>query len=263
MPTFLLTNDDGADSPFLPRIVASLSALGRVRVVVPDTEQSWKAKAITRFGRVTVRPLPGLGPEAFAISGTPSDCVNLGVFQLFDGPPDWVISGINLGFNAGSSFVINSGTVGAALEGALCGIPSAAFSTYVPPELFRPWIAERRFDGPHAEAILASTTGRTSELVERLLLRGLPEGAMMVNVNYPGAVTRDTPVRWVPLQDNRYGSLFVPDGDGFVHRFSGQVHLHPDSPSPSDREVVQAGHISVTALHLRGLTVQMPDGYEH
>jgi hypothetical protein len=84
---------------------------------------------------------------------------------------------------------------------------------------------------------------------------------MLVNINYPGAVTRETPVRWVPLQDNRYGSLFVREGDGFVHRFNGQLHLVPGSASPSDREVVQAGHISATALNLTGLTVHVPEGY--
>lgn len=262
MPIFLLTNDDGADSPFLPRMVASLSALGRVRVVVPVAEQSWKSKAMTRYGRVTVQRRPDLGAEAFAVSGTPSDCVNLGVFQLFDEPPDWVISGINLGYNAGASFVMNSGTVGGALEGALCGVPAAAFSTYVPPELFRSWSTERRFEGAQAEAILASTTERTAELVQRLVRSGLPAGAMLINVNYPGAVTHATPVRWVPLQDNRYGSLFVREGDGFVHRFDGQIHLVPGAASPSDREVVQAGQISATALNLVGLTVHVPEGYE-
>jgi 5'-nucleotidase len=261
MPTFLLTNDDGADSPFLPRLIAALSALGRVRVVVPDAEQSWKAKAMTRYGRLDARPRPDLGPDAFAVSGTPSDCVNLGVFHLFDGPPDWVVSGINLGFNAGASFVINSGTVGGALEGALCGLPSAAFSTYIPPELFRPWTAERRFEGPAAEAILATTTERTVVELGHLVRRGLPAGAMLVNVNFPGAVLPDTPLRWVPLQDNRYGSLFVRENGGFVHRFNGQLHAVPGSATPSDREVVQAGEISATALHLAGLTVPVPASY--
>jgi 5'-nucleotidase len=263
MPTFLVTNDDGLDSPFLPRLVAGLSALGRVRVVVPAGEQSWKAKAMTRYGRVTTRPVPELGPEAFAVEGTPSDCVNLGIFHLFDSPPDWVISGINLGFNAGSSFVINSGTVGGALEGALCGIPAAAFSTYIPPALFRIWSTERRLEGAEAERILESTSIRTAGLVQDLVRRGLPEGAMLVNVNFPGAVAADAPVRWVPLQDNRYGSLFVREGDGYVHRFDGRLHPTPGSPSPSDREVVMGGEIAATALHLAGLNVPLPDGYQH
>ena len=261
MPTFLLTNDDGADSPFLPRLIAGLSSLGRVRTVVPNAEQSWKAKSMTRYGRVTAHPRPELGPEAFAVTGTPADCVNLGVFHLFDGPPDWVISGINLGFNGGAAFVSNSGTVGGALEGALCGLPAAAFSTYVPPELFRPWTAERRFEGPVAEQILASTTERTVLEIERLVRLGLPAGAMLVNVNYPGAVHPGTPLRWVPLQDNRYGSLFVREEGGFVHRFDGQLHPVPGSAHPSDRDVVQVGEIAATAIHLAGLAVPVPKAY--
>jgi hypothetical protein len=132
----------------------------------------------------------------------------------------------------------------------------------VPPELFRRWTGERRFDGAEAEAILSSTTERTVREIERLCQRGLPAGAMLVNVNYPGAVTPDMPLRWVPLQDNRYGSLFVREGEGFVHRFSGILHPAPGCFSPSDREVMQAGEISATALHLAGMTVAVPSAYE-
>ena len=261
MTTFLLTNDDGADSPFLPVLIRGLSTLGRVRIVVPDAEQSWKSKAMTRYGHVKAKPHPELGPDAFTVSGTPSDCVNLGLYHLFDGLPDWVISGINLGFNAGSSFVINSGTVGGAMEGALCGLPAAAFSTYVPRELFHGWTTGRRFDGAEAQAILETTTERTVREVARLVQRGLPAGAMLVNVNYPGIVKPDTPMRWVPLQDNRYGSLFVREAEGYVHRFSGQLFPVPGGPSPSDREVVQSGEISATAIHLAGLSVAVPSDY--
>jgi len=81
-------------------------------------------------------------------------------------------------------------------------------------------------------------------------------------VNFPGAVTSRTPVRWVPLQDNRYGSLFVREGDGFVHRYNGQVRPVPGSASPSDRDVILAGEIAATALNLAGLTVHVPEGYE-
>ncbi len=259
MPIFLITNDDGAQSPFLPRMADALRRHGTVRVCVPAEEQSWKAKAMTRWGRVHARPLPELGADAFAVTGTPSDCVNLAIHHLFPDPPDWVISGINIGWNVGGAFAINSGTVGAALEGALCGKPSAAFSTYVPPEIFQEWSTERRLTGPAAESILDTTTARMAEMMTALAETGLPPDAMMLNVNFPGAVSRTTAVHWAPLQDNRYGSLFVPDGDGYVHRF--QQNLHALGTGPSDREVVQAGHISATLMSIVGMSVAAPKGF--
>jgi len=97
--------------------------------------------------------------------------------------------------------------------------------------------------------------------IDKLVRRGLPAGAMLVNVNFPGAVKPETPLRWVPLQDNRYGSLFVREGEGYVHRFSGQLFPVQGSASPSDREVVQAGEISATAIHLAGLAVTVAGDY--
>jgi 5'-nucleotidase len=270
MPTFLLTNDDSADSPYLPRLAAALAPLGKVRIAVPDSEQSWRGKSVTRHGRVTAHRRPDLGADAFAVSGTPSDCVNLGIFHLFEDRPDWVISGINMGSNAGATFIINSGTVGAAIEGALCGVSAAAFSTRIPDPLFRRWQAERRFDGAEAEAILGSTVARTAEMVARFIQRGLPPGAMVLNVNFPGPISADTPVQWVPVQDNRYGSLFVREGSsehnredaGFVHRFDGKLQIVPRSANPADRDVMMAGDIAITALNLAGWSMPVPEDYK-
>jgi 5'-nucleotidase len=259
MPIFLISNDDGAQSPFLPRMVEALRPLGEVRVCVPAEEQSWKAKAMSRWGRIHAEPLRHLGADAFAVTGTPSDCVNLAVHRLFPEPPDWVISGINIGWNVGSAFAINSGTIGAAIEGGLCGVPSVAFSSYVPPEVFQQWAAERRLTGSTADAILDSTAARMGEMMAGLAGTGLPPGALLLNVNFPGAVTRATPVRWVPLQDNRYGSLFVPDGDGYVHRF--QHNLRAVLDGPNDRDVVHGGEISATLLSLAGLSLPPPAGF--
>lgn len=256
MPAFLLTNDDGPLSPFLPRMVAALAPLGAVRVCVPAEEQSWKAKAMTRWGRIHARPLDALGVPAFTVTGTPSDCVNLALHHLFPEPVDWVISGINIGWNVGAAFAINSGTVGAALEGALCGKPSVAFSTFVPVEVFQQWAAERRLASPAARQVLEVTTERMAVMMASLCRTGLPSGAMLLNVNFPGAATPAAKVRWVPLQDNRYGSLFAPDGDGYVHRF--QHNLHPVAPGPSDREVVAGGDISATLISLAGLSLPAP-----
>jgi 5'-nucleotidase len=256
MPTLLIVNDDGVQSPMLPPMVEKLSALGRVRLAVPLEEQSWKSKAMTRFGRISVERRTEFGVEACAVGGTPSDCVNLAVHLLFADPPDWVVSGINIGTNTGLGFAINSGTVGAALEGALQGLPAVAFSTLVPPELFRQWGTEKRLTGALAQRLIDSTTTRMAAMMARLLETGLPPGAMMLNVNFPGVVGAETPVRWVPLQNNRYGPVFKPEGEDYVHGLALGFQVLDEGPS--DREVVQQGEISVTALSLAGLSVPPP-----
>jgi len=256
MPTFLITNDDGADSPFIPRMGDQLRKLGTVRVCVPAEEQSWKAKAMSRWGRIHAKPLAHMGVEAFAVTGTPSDCVNVALHHLFPEQIDWVISGINIGWNVGAAFAVNSGTIGAAMEGALCGRPAAAFSTFMPVELFQQWSTERRLTSHGAEQVLESTTARMGAMMRNLCATGLPPGAMVLNVNFPGVDTPKARLRWVPLEDNRYASLFVEDGDGFIHRF--QHNLHPVTPGPSDRDVVAAGDISATLLSLAGLSMPAP-----
>lgn len=256
MPHLLIVNDDGIASPVLAPMVAKLAPLGDVSIVVPAEEQSWKGKAMTRFGRVYARAATGFGVPAFAVTGTPSDCVNLAIHQLLPHPPDWVLSGINIGSNVGAAFVINSGTVGAALEALLQGVPAVAFSTYLRPERFREWNADKRLTHPDSLQVLDTTTTRMAAMMAALLRSGPPCPNAMLNVNFPGIVHPDTPVRWVPLQDNRYGALFQPDGDGFVH--AGALGLHGDETRVTDRSTVLAGEISVTPLALPGLAQPPP-----
>lgn len=251
MPTILIVNDDGVDSPMLRPMAEKLSALGTVRIAVPAEEQSWKGKAMTRFGVVRAEPRADFGVEAFAVSGTPSDCVNLAVHHLFSSKPDWIVSGINIGSNVGLGFILNSGTVGAAAEAMLQGIPSTAFSSYFKPEHFGQWSREKRLTAPEALEVVETTTTRMAAMMENILSVEHADPEVILNINYPGVVSAETPVRWVPMQNNRYGSIFKPEGDGFVH--SAQVVLQAHSEAPTDRDVMLGGEISVTPLSLAGI----------
>jgi 5'-nucleotidase len=233
--------------------VQVLRALGTVRVVLPAAEQSWKGKAMSRFGRVAVKPYDGVGVEGFVVEGTPADCVNLGVHSLFADPPDWVISGINIGDNVGLAFSLNSGTVGAAFEGALLGLPSVAFSHHVTYAMYREWSTEGCLSGPEAERAVQQAAAAVGRLMPAILAHGLPEGAMLLNINFPKHLAPETPVRWTRLQNNRYGALFEPDGDGYRHRYRGDAWREPGERN--DRDVVESGAISVTALTLGGMNV--------
>jgi 5'-nucleotidase len=127
----LLTNDDGISSPNLRSFHSALAAAGHtVHTVAPAVEQSGKSSALTALRPLFVSPVTEGDFTGFSVQGTPVDCALLGLAGLLgpDEKPDWVISGINRGPNAGMH-VLMSGTVGAAVQGALAGIPSLAVSS--------------------------------------------------------------------------------------------------------------------------------------
>src|SRR5213595_1754647 len=124
MPALLLTNDDGVHASGLGALAQALAELGEVYVLAPEREQSACGHALTLH-----RPLrvDRLGERRFAVSGTPSDCVNLGVLGFMPERPALVAAGINHGGNLGDD-VTYSGTVSAAMEATLLGVPAIAVS---------------------------------------------------------------------------------------------------------------------------------------
>ncbi|MEK7709400.1 MAG: 5'/3'-nucleotidase SurE, partial [candidate division NC10 bacterium] len=163
-PLVLVTNDDGINAPGLAALAEALAPLGDVYVVAPEREQSTVGHALTLH-----RPLrvDRLAERRFAVNGTPSDCVNLAVLGLLPAEPTLVVSGINHGSNLGDD-VTYSGTVSAAMEGTLLGIPSIAVSLVGPEQ------------GGFGEA------GKIARLIAmRTLVEGLPPKTLL-NVNVPG-----------------------------------------------------------------------------
>ena len=135
----LVTNDDGIESAFLHRLVEALLPQFRVSVAAPAAEQSWTGRSMTRHGELeAIRSSSHFpdGVEAWAISGTPTDCVNIALGNLLPEKPDIVLSGINIGFNTTESLILSSGTVAGAIEGVIWDLPAMAFSKCVPNHLF-------------------------------------------------------------------------------------------------------------------------------
>ena len=131
----LLTNDDGVHAPGILKLAAALSRRHTVTVVAPDRERSAASHSLTLDRPLTVREVtreevPGL--TLYAVNGTPVDCVRIGLGPLSGTPFDLVVAGINNGANLGTD-ISYSGTVHAALEGAVCGVPAVAFSLCVAP----------------------------------------------------------------------------------------------------------------------------------
>lgn len=166
MKRILITNDDGIRSSGIIRLVEAARALGEVTVIAPDREHSAKAHSISILEPVDFMPyaFPVPGVTAWVCSGTPSDCVRVGLAYLLPQKPDLVLSGINCGFNIASD-IQYSATVGAALEAAHQGIPAAAFSEPYNPD--------------------HSVTDRFLPDVLELLEELLPGRDEILNINFP------------------------------------------------------------------------------
>ena len=124
MRRILVTNDDGYFSPGIEALATALAPLGEVTIVAPQNEASAVGHALTL--RRPLR-LEQIRERVYCVDGTPTDCVNLAIDEVLDGPPDLIVSGINRGLNVGDD-VTYSGTVAGALEGALLGYPAIAVS---------------------------------------------------------------------------------------------------------------------------------------
>ena len=227
--TILISNDDGYDAPGLKALEEELSRLGRVVVVAPDREQSGAAHSLTLNHPLRVRPVD---EDRYRVEGTPTDCVNLAIFQLLkDGRPDLVVSGINRGYNLGDD-VTYSGTVAAALEGVLLEIPSFAISL------------DSRGDLDFGPA--ARVAGQVARLV---LAQGLPRDTLL-NINVPPGDPREMRITRQGRRVYSEGVVERTDPQGRAYYWIGgpPPSWHPDPQS--DFAAVQRGEVSVTPLHL-------------
>ena len=243
MPFILLTNDDGIDAPGLPSFADALSGLGEVEVVVPDRERSWVGKAITRFEPVEVGRVDVGGRQMFTTSGFPADCVQLGVHSLFDRRPDVVVSGINVGYNHGAAYLQSSGTVGAALEGAIAEVPSVAFSMGTAGDNWDSWKvwAESAASVPTWERLAHLATS----MVDLLLIDG---ASGVVSVGLPDSADFTTPRRITTVARVGYDQLFSETGAGvYQHTFGGLAETAAVLAG-TDLEAATADVIAITPI---------------
>ena len=247
VPWVLLTNDDGVDSPALVPLLRELSGVVEVRTVVPAEECSWTAKVMSRFDDLELRQIERGGFAIQTLSGYPADCANLGVHTLFASPPALVVSGVNMGSNAGLAFFLSSGTIGAAIEGMLGGVPAAAFSVQLEGVDYARWRRHRELTPAVAE-LLDNAAVVTRQIVEELLGAGLPQGASLLTVNMPPTTRVETPRRLTGVTATGYGSYFAPaEAAGrFTHRFAG-LQIHDDDPR-GDIAALERGEVAITPV---------------
>lgn len=226
----LVTNDDGVHSPGILVLAEHLAALGEVVVVAPDRERSAVSHALTLQAPLRADELR---PGFFAIDGTPTDCVNLAIHGLLDRKPDLVVSGINRGGNMGDDLTY-SGTVAAAMEATLMGVPALAFSLE----------AERFLAEDFAVAATVAV-----DLAQRVLESGLPAETFL-NINVPRGfpsgmrLTRQGKRRFSDQIEKKSD----PRGRNYYWLGAGQVCF--EALEGTDFHAVSQGYVSITPLHL-------------
>jgi 5'-nucleotidase len=255
MSWILLTNDDGIDSPALAPFSTALGRLGTVRVVVPDRERSWVGKAITRFDPIRVEQVELNGGAAWTCTGFPADTVQIGIHGLFDEPPSLVVSGINIGYNHGAAFLMSSGTVGAAVEAWVSGVPSIAMSTGAD----GPWEAWRHHvHTPEARPEWEGLADASVDLIGEILDSGLSDHSDVVTVNLPYDTTASTRRSVTSVARVGYDRLFGRESEGiYTHDFGGGL-VEFDATEGSDVAAAADGRVSITPLRMPA-AAQIPD----
>jgi 5'-nucleotidase len=227
----LLSNDDGIQSEGLAALEMSLGHVGEIYTVAPDRAQSSMSHALTLHRPLRVQEL---APRRLAVDGTPVDCVKLSLSGLMPVRPDLIISGINKGPNLGDD-IIYSGTVSAAIEGALLGIPAIAVSL----------VTFKNFDFRAAAEF-------TATLVDRIVERGIPPKTLL-NVNVP-AIPKEDIKGWqiTRMGKRHYSETIVEriDPRGGKYYWIGGDDLGFANDAGTDCNAVNEGYISLTPLQV-------------
>lgn len=234
-PLILVTNDDGITAPGLRTLIAVMKTIGDVVVVAPDSPQSAMGHAITINSTLHVEKvtIDGGNQDEYSCSGTPADCVKLGVREVLNRKPDLCVSGINHGSNS-SINVIYSGTMSAALEAGIEGIPAIGFSL-----LDYNWSAN--FE--HCKSFVKT-------IAENVLKNGLPNGVVL-NVNIPNIeakaikgikICRQAKANWVEEFDKRTNPM------GREYYWLTGKFINLDNGEDTDEWALENNYVSIVPV---------------
>lgn len=235
-PLILVTNDDGVFSKGILALTEAVLPFGDVVVVAPDKPQSGMGHAVTINNILKLHPVKYDLPvsAAYSCSGTPVDCVKLAIYKVMHRKPDLVVSGINHGSNS-SINVIYSGTMSAAMEGAVEGIPSIGFSLL----------------DHSADADFEASQEVVKKLVEAALTKGIPEGVCL-NVNIPkGIPSSIAGIRICHQAKGYWEDNFDVRTDPYgkpYYWLTGEFKLM-DEGLDTDEIALAAGYVSVVPVH--------------
>lgn len=229
----LLSNDDGVYSDGIQILANKFKKFGRIIVVAPDREQSASSHSLTLHRPLRISKLK---KNTYAVSGTPTDCITLGVYEILKKKPDLIVSGINRGGNLGDD-VHYSGTVSAAMEGAMMGVPAIAVSLVT------------RDENPRFNV----AANFTNKLVQKVLKKGLPQGVVL-NVNVPNVPREKLKgYAYTTLGKRNYGDIIVEkiDPRGKSYYWIGGDEAGFEDIEGSDCNAILDRKISITPLTVR------------
>lgn len=236
-PNILITNDDGIYAPGLKVLWKALHNFANLNIIAPATEKSGVGLGITIREPLLIQPVEWVDDvPAWKVTGTPADCVRLGLSVILKTPPDLIVSGVNRGSNAGRN-VLYSGTVGGVIEGALRHIPGIAFSS-------------ADFEHPN----YALSEPHILALVSHVLENPLPQGTFL-NVTFPS----ESPVKGVKMARQGVG-YWIEDPlervhpEGHPYYWLGGKWLHQEEHPESDVALLKEGYAAVVPIHIQQLT---------
>ncbi len=231
MALILVTNDDGFFSRGIQILAESLKELGQVYIVAPDRDRSSVSHALTMH-----RPLRVdlIRENCYSVNGTPTDCIVVGVKKILPREPDLIVSGINKGANLGED-ITYSGTVSAAIEGTILGVPSFAISL----------VGERPFK-------YETASHYALKIARYILQRALPQDTLL-NVNVPNKPLQEIKGIKITKQgkrsyENSIHEIFSPWGEKQYWIGGGVVSWQ--KMEGTDIQAIMEGYVSVTPLHI-------------
>jgi len=235
MPVILVTNDDGVHSPGLTSLFQAMNALGDAYIIAPDRERSAVSHALTMHRPLRVEQLK---ERVYSINGTQTDCVAVGINKILPVRPVFVVSGINKGANLGDD-ITYSGTVSAAIESTIMGIPAFAVSLFMQKQ-------------PLWHANFETSAGIAGDIGRYILAHSLPYDTLL-NVNIPD-VPRGS-IKGLKLTrqgkriyDDSIKETFDPHGE--KHYWIGGGKPYWEHGEDTDIQAVQDQYVSITPIHL-------------
>ncbi len=230
-PLILVTNDDGVYAPGVRALFEAMRSLGEAVIVAPERDNSAVSHALTMNRPLRVMELEN---SIYTLDGTPTDCVTLAVNKILPAKPDLIVSGINPGANLGDD-ISYSGTVSAAIEGTMYGIPSLAFSLAGPP--------------PYNFEVSAAVAWKLASMA---LIWKQPTGTLL-NINIPPVAAADIRgIRFTRQGTRRYKDSIQETYDpwGRKHYWIGGGTVHWAGGDDTDEHAISCGYISVTPIQL-------------
>lgn len=233
----LITNDDGIEAPGLRYLWETLVDFAELYIVAPSSEKSGVGLSITIRDPIHIQPVNwDKGTKAWKITGTPADCIRMGMSVILNSPPDLIVSGINRGSNSGRN-VLYSGTIGGVIEGALRNVPGIAFSCV---DFMNP-------DYEKAQHFICP-------IIKHLIENPLPQGTVL-NVNFPDVqeikglkLARQGKGYWIEDPEQRVH----PEGHSYF--WHGGKWKDHEEHEESDVHLLKQGFATAVPIHISELT---------